>query len=284
MKELLEIVKAFEDARNRNLKTALATVVHVQGSAYRHEGARMLVTENGELTGAISGGCLEGDALRKARLAMAESRNMLVTYDTTDEDDATLGVGLGCNGIIQILLEPINPEDNFNPINHFKNFLSKRQTAVIGTFFNLENKLAVQPGTCVLVTEDGKFNGSLENSLQKSFTNDMNLALESCQSLIKHYPEIYITGFIEYLKPPVHVLIFGAGNDAIPLAQMANILGWEVSVIDGRSNYASPFRFPTAKQVLVAKPEQALSKMLIDNWTVAVLMTHNYNYDIAALK
>ena len=90
MKELQKIVKAFEDADNRGLKTTLATVVQVIGSAYRHEGARMLVTENGELTGAISGGCLEGDALRKARLAMTENRKMLVTYDTMEEDDATL--------------------------------------------------------------------------------------------------------------------------------------------------------------------------------------------------
>ena len=125
MKELLEIVKAHDDAQKRGLKTALATVVHVFGSAYRHEGARMLVAENGELTGAISGGCLEGDALRKARLAIIEGRNMLVTYDTTDEDDATLGVGLGCNGIIQVLLEPIASADILNPINLFKLFLAR---------------------------------------------------------------------------------------------------------------------------------------------------------------
>ena len=90
----------------------------------------MLVTENGELTGAISGGCLEGDALRKARLAMTENRKMLVTYDTMDEDDATLGVGLGCNGIIQVLLEPINSADPFNPIELFRKFLSRRKQAV----------------------------------------------------------------------------------------------------------------------------------------------------------
>jgi xanthine dehydrogenase accessory factor len=94
MKELEAILKAFDKADSLKKKTALATVVHVEGSSYRQAGARMLITEDGQLTGAISGGCLEGDALRKARLAMVQQQPMLVTYDTTDDDDAKLGVGL----------------------------------------------------------------------------------------------------------------------------------------------------------------------------------------------
>lgn len=284
MKELQEIVRAFENADRQGMKTALATVVQVIGSAYRHEGARMLVAENGELTGAISGGCLEGDALRKARLAIVENRKMLVTYDTTDDDDATLGVGLGCNGIIQVLLEPINPADPFNPIRLFKTFLSKRQNAVLGTFFALENKLAYQPGTCLLVTDAGQINGAFKHPVKEAFMRDAQKVLISGQSLIRYYPESNITGFIEYLKPPVHLLTFGAGNDAIPLLNFAEILGWEVSLIDGRTNYATSARFPSAAQILVAKPQQAIADLFIDSQTVAVLMSHNYNYDIAALR
>ena len=106
MKEIQDIIRAFNEAQLMQQQTALATVVHVEGSSYRRPGARMLVTDDGRLTGAISGGCLEGDALRKALLAMQQQRPMLVTYDTSDEDDAKLGMGLGCNGIIQVLIEP----------------------------------------------------------------------------------------------------------------------------------------------------------------------------------
>ena len=105
MKEIKNIIQAFDEAQLQGKQTALATVVHVEGSSYRRPGARMLVTVDGELTGAISGGCLEGDALRKALFVMTEGRAMLVTYDTNDEDDAKLGMGLGCNGIIQVLIE-----------------------------------------------------------------------------------------------------------------------------------------------------------------------------------
>src|SRR3954466_1769982 len=127
MKEIKDILQSFEEARTSGKRTALATVVHVQGSSYRRPGARMLITQDGQLTGAISGGCLEGDALRKALLVMAQQQPMLVTYDTTDEDDAKLGVGLGCEGIIHIVIEPIRPGLPDNPVQLLKTIRGQRQ-------------------------------------------------------------------------------------------------------------------------------------------------------------
>src|SRR3954470_19804582 len=147
MKELQDIITAYDLATKEGKQTALATVVHLEGSAYRRPGARMLITDDGKLTGAISGGCLEGDALRKAQLVMLQKKPMLVTYDTTDEDDAKLGVGLGCNGIISILIEPVNAEEENNPVEFLKMILSKRQANVLVTLFSL-NKKSQQPGTC----------------------------------------------------------------------------------------------------------------------------------------
>src|ERR1700748_2234198 len=120
MKEIRDIIRAYDEASREGRRTALATVWHVDGSSYRRPGARMLVTDEGRLTGAISGGCLEGDALQKALFALSRHSSMLVTYDTMDEDDAKLGVGLGCNGIIQVLFEPIDPADAQNPIELLK--------------------------------------------------------------------------------------------------------------------------------------------------------------------
>src|SRR6195952_5684686 len=119
MKEIIDIVAAYNESCKQGVKSALATVVLVEGSAYRRAGARMLITENGQLTGAISGGCLEGDALRKARMVIMQQEPLLVTYYTTDDDDAQFGVGLGCNGIIHILIEPIN-DGQTNPITLLK--------------------------------------------------------------------------------------------------------------------------------------------------------------------
>lgn len=287
MKELEDIVKAFDIARQQGKQTALATVVQVEGSSYRRAGARMLVTEDGELTGAISGGCLEGDALRKARLAMAQQQPMLVTYDTTDDDDAKLGVGLGCNGIIHILIEPVFPDDEHHSINLFKKFLNKRQNAVVVTLFGLINRKAVQLGTCLFLRDDELIIQYSARELATQLQADAEAVLKANMSATHTYTTPNgdeLTAFVELLKPAVSLLVFGAGNDAIPLVQMAAVLGWHVTVIDGRANYAVSSRFPLAKKMLLAKPQEALSQLIIDKNTVVVLMTHNYNYDLAMLR
>jgi len=285
MKELRDIINAYDKAAKEGKQTALATVVHLEGSAYRRPGARMLVTEDGKLTGAISGGCLEGDALRKAQLVMVQKKPMLVTYDTTDDDDAKLGVGLGCNGIISILIEPLDNTDSNNSIELLRAFFSKRQAAVLVTLFSL-NKKAIQPGTCILVTDQGEIKSSLPNRTYKDvLLADAEQVLSTGQSIIKTYgQEDLLTGFIEALAPPVSLMIFGAGNDSIPLVQMAHVLGWETTIIDGRANYPTRERFPLASRVVVSKPENALRQIDPDQRTVAVLITHNYNYDLAMLR
>jgi xanthine dehydrogenase accessory factor len=286
LKELQEIVKAYDQANISGKQTALATVVHVEGSSYRRAGARMLVTEDGQLTGAISGGCLEGDALRKAQLVMVQQKPMLVTYDTTDDDDAKLGVGLGCNGIIHILIEPISVDHSNNPITFFKRFLSKRDPVVLITIFNKEDRRAEQYGTCLLYNKSGDTSGTLPvGTISESILQDASNVLRDGNTATKtyFYQENY-TCFIELLQPAVSLVVVGAGNDAIPLVQMAKVLGWHISVIDGRNNYATAIRFPLADKLLIAKPGEVIAQIKVDERTVFMLMTHNYNYDAALLN
>lgn len=286
MKEIEDIIIAYQKAVDHKLQTALATVVLVEGSSYRRPGARMLITENGQLTGAISGGCLEGDALRKALMAMQEEKNKLVTYDTTDEDDAKLGVQLGCNGIIHILIEPIQNNDPNNPIELLKQLSNQRQQAVIATLFTLQNRSSHQPGTCILLTNKENKSINLPNHLIKNqLLIDAKEAFLNKSSIIKDYKveETNFTAFIEFIEPAIAIIIAGAGNDALPLVNIATILGWHVTVIDGRANYLTAQRFVNTTNI-VAKPESALQQLKLDNRTFAVLMTHNYNYDLAMLK
>lgn len=287
MKEIADIVSAFEQAQQEGLQCALATVVHLEGSAYRRPGARMLVTEDGRLTGAISGGCLEGDALRKALLVMAQQKALLVTYDTTDEDDTSLGIGLGCNGIIHILIEPINAGNETNPIALFKQLLAQRQPAVLVTLFSLQNRNAPQPGTCLLLQEENcRRSKAFSLHWPEAIMNDAWQALHTQTGATKTYLHAQqpLNAFIEWLQPPVSLVIIGAGNDVLPLVQMANVLGWQVTVADGRRNYATPQRFPQVHRLIVAKPGQVLQQLQVDEQTVFVLMTHNFHYDLDVLR
>ncbi len=287
MNELKEIIKAYDAAKESGNACVLATVVHVQGSSYRRPGARMLVLENGLMIGAISGGCLEGDALKKALLTFTEKKSRLVSYDTSDEDDATIGIQLGCEGIIQVLFEYIVSTDLNNPIELLRKAIAKRQLAIIVTLYDLSDKRNNQMGTCFLLDNQGEVNSLISSALLNQLIHhDANQVLLSNLSVFKTYSleNIVTNAFIEYLRPPISLVVVGAGNDAVPLMQMATILGWEVNVVDGRSTHAKKERFISACQVIVSRPELVVDQILIDSRTCFVLMTHNYKYDLQMLK
>lgn len=287
MKDLQQILQAYGNCKVRKQKAALATVVKVDGSAYRRPGARMLVTEDGELTGAISGGCLEGDALRKAQTVIFQQKSMLVTYDTTDEDDQKFGVGLGCNGIIQVLIEPLDFEDDSNPVELLKIALKDRIPSVLVTAFSLKNARAEQIGTKVLCKENKFFGkiGTLDPDLSMQIQKEINSSNENRTSILKEYldlEELWV--FYEALSPPVRILLFGAGNDTIPVAKLASLMGWELTLIDGRKNHATDQRFPTASNIVIEPADKAVAGLNPDKNTVALLMTHNFEYEAVVLK
>jgi len=287
VKELKEIVIASDAALRNGQRVALASVVHLDGSSYRRPGARMLVTDEGEMTGAISGGCLEGDALRKAMHAISQGNNRLVTYDTTDEDDMSIGIQLGCAGVIQVLFEPVDVNQPDHPIELIRKAHAVRQASVLVTLFDLSTRHGVQPGTCLLMESDGRLTGDIPVAhLRDEIIGEMTVVMQQKRSVFKEYRSAAgaITAFIEYLRPPVSLVVVGAGNDAIPMMQFAENLGWDVRIVDGRNTHARPERFVAACQVLVSKPEAVLDQIPIDERTVFVMMTHNYNYDMAMLK
>jgi xanthine/CO dehydrogenase XdhC/CoxF family maturation factor len=287
MKELVEIIKAYDKAKGEGVACALATVVHVEGSSYRRAGARMLVLADGYMMGAISGGCLEGDALRKALQVIHQQESRLVTYDTSDEEDHTIGIQLGCSGVIQVLFEPIETTNPLNPIELIREAISKRQELVLVTVFDLENRKSKQAGTIAWVSSEGEkrfhpdysgFETMLSTELVVTFTSTTSRFISLSEA------EHPLQFFLEYRVQPLRLVIVGAGNDAIPLQKMAHELGWEVRMVDGRSNLVQSSRFEAACQLLVSKPESVLEQLPIDRHTAFVMMTHNYNYDLAMLK
>lgn len=286
MKEITAIIQTYQKARQANEKVALATVVHVEGSSYRKPGARMLVTEKGLITGAISGGCLEGDALRKALLAIVEEKNRMVTYDTTD-DDVTLGVQLGCHGILHILFEYIDYNDPGNAVELLQRSLEEtRKAVVLCTFFSLL-ATAEQPGTSLLFTPQtmrGQLTGT--TAIPAEVKHDATVALRDKTSAIRQYTvgkHLY-SCLLEVIQPGISLIVAGAGNDAMPVVVAARNLGWQVTVLDGRATHARKERFPEADSVLVGSPASTFGQLHIDERTAFVLMTHNYNFDKTLLE
>lgn len=289
MTELQRLLLAYDEHRAANRACALASVVDVAGSAYRRPGARMLVTEDGQLTGAISGGCLEGDARRRARQTIQRGKPTIVTYDSTDpDDDLQFGAALGCQGIVQILLEPLDFQNPDNPLELLRRWAEGVEApAVVATVFSLAGSTApVQMGERLLLTANGAVQGGLAagSELYDAILTDARAALAAGQPATRHYPAgpVTVRVCLEILRPPVQLTIYGAGNDVQPVVRLASGLGWRVQVLDGRPAQAQPSRFPEAEVVRVVPLAQVSEEPQSNSF--ALLMTHNYYYDLAVLR
>ena len=301
MNELRAIVAAARSAHASGKPALLATVVRVRGSAYRRPGARMLLTEDGWQAGSISGGCLEADILRKAWWRTRGARPVVVTYDSSvaspdnDGDSADLdeelshGFGLGCNGIVDVLLERIAPDDPVCPVEHIARCLERRRSGAMATIIAAEpNRCGVAVGQRHLFDEAGNASSAIgDAALDAELADECRAALGTGAS--RSATLTVVDGakadiFVEVVHPPLPLLICGAGHDAEPLARMANALGWSVTVIDPRPGVlAHADRFPDAETVLAINPQEIAAQIPIDARTAAVVMTHNTGLDAALI-
>lgn len=259
----------------------MATVVRVRGSSYRSPGARMLILEDGKWVGSISGGCLEGDALRKARKVMTEKVAMTVTYDTTEESNQNLGIGLGCNGVIDVLIEPIEQDSAYNPITLFTQFIHTSKPLGVATIFNGEG-IAEK----MIINIDGELSSKFTNKkLNGLVKNDLDTVFTSHKSEAKTYiVQSDVEVFIELVQPTISVILFGGGFDARPVSQLAKSLGWEVSVTDECVAHIAPVFFPSADKLSLCERQFIDRDFNITPYTACVLMSHNYEYDRDVLR
>ena len=260
----------------------LATVVHVKGSAYRRPGARMLILPDGQPIGSISGGCLEGDVCRKAWWLTQNATPALRVYDSMSDDDAVWEFGLGCNGVVQVLLERIDSPDVDESLHYLEASRSNRTPAAIATVISTPPASGLKVGSRLML-DDTHVSGSLASTKHRStLCQHARVALRegANRTVVLEGHQL----FIEAFQPPLRVVIFGAGPDALPLVSLAKWLGWCVVVADGRPAYARQDRFAQADRVVVASADDPTGGILIDHGTAVILMTHNYPHDLKLLE
>ena len=278
---------AFQATHAAGAPAALATVVNVWGSTYRRPGARMLVKADGQTVGAISGGCLENDVCLRAEGVMASGEAVQVIYDAITNEDTLWGLGLGCNGAVQVLIEPLNRPDNEHPLSLIAECTTQNQAGVLVTVFNTEGSNTPRLGDWLLLYPDHSVKHRLrDEELLVGAIADAQIALRDRQSQVKNYTlsNRRIDVLIEWIPPLTPLVIFGAGQDAMPLAQFAKALGWRVTVVDRRPTHATSSRFPMVDDIIQANPEDGLHELLLNAHTAAVIMTHNYWDDREILK
>lgn len=279
MKEIRTIIAAYDSIEPTETQAALATVVRVEGSSYRRTGARMLVQDNGIWTGGISGGCLEGDALKQARMAIFKATPTLITYDTTQEDEHQIGVGLGCNGIIDVLFTPLDFADKDNPIEVLKRCVrSSRKTHTLLTVTKVNGEvLDLKIGQAFEYKSEKSVSfikdENIQNELIVSISNQQkkgNSAPVNIETRIGSY-----TIFVELIPPPIHLVIMGHQYDVFPLARLINELGWEATIIAPKVKV----NYKVKKLVNEVLPIEHFNEITFDDYTAVVLMSHDFEKD-----
>jgi len=280
MKEIKAIIKAYDELDKSLVRAAIATVVRVEGSSYRRTGARMLVLDNGQWVGGISGGCLEGDALKRARLAINNSHPTLITYDTSEDDPHQIGVGLGCNGIIDVLFCPLDFNDTNNPLEVLKScILSNRETHTLITVTTINCDFGdVNPGQLIQYKGPESLalfrNTDLEKSLEQAIKQQI-VDKKSGSLSIKTADGKSLAVFIEILPPEIHVVLIGHQYDVYPMCRLLKEIGWRVSIVAELIKINTKIA-ALADQIIVPS---AFPEMLIDEHTAIILMSHDYKTD-----
>jgi xanthine dehydrogenase accessory factor len=263
MSELQRIIDLWKRAVAAGDEICLATVVGVEGSAYRRPGARMLLTSSGLRAGTVSGGCLEAEIAKKGWWLTAEGPS-LQRYSSFFDDDGDMPYGLGCGGTIFVLLE--RGEAAAQQLEALRRSVEDRTVSVI-----VSSTDQSAPGTALILNHAG-------DSLCEHRADPAAIQLAHevlCLGKSTHSG----AWFVELVAPPPALVLFGAGDDAQPLVEFAAALGWHVTVADDRSNLARPERFPGA--AAVRNIEEALAELGPES--AVVIMSHSYEQDRKAL-
>lgn len=241
--------KAYANQKKGGLQV-LATVVYLEGSSYRKPGVRMLICDNGEMTGAVSGGCIEKEVRHQAATVFKTQVPKIMTYDGRYR--------LGCEGVIYILIEPFYVSDLF--FETFSKCIEDRVSFKITSYYDKLEERSKHFGSMIQFENHEVL--IFRPKFESSETKDLSV-------------------FSQILQPCFKLLIFGGEHDAVKLCAMAGMLGWDVEIITSIKDPKSLTDFPGAKSVIAQAPE--LYDINVDSETAVVLMNHNYVLDLKYL-
>ena len=264
-----------KEVLNDNQPSALATIVDVQGSAYRREGASMVIKEDDTRMGVLSGGCLEKDLHYRAQEMFTTGKTDIYKYDLSAEDDLGWGLGAGCNGIISVLVRDIDVS--------FKNALF------------LLNKHLTQKDPVLFIQSMKDFtkylfisrNGEKFGDWQDEIPSEVENIVHSTTSFYKFAESMEIgqeNYFVQLLWPTPDLYIIGAGEDARPLARLAESTGYAVHVLDWREGLCSKVHFPSAHSLQVGKMGELIENISFSRLDSVVIMTHDFQRDIKIVR
>jgi xanthine/CO dehydrogenase XdhC/CoxF family maturation factor len=277
-KETAEILARAARLREAGRRSAVATVIRIEGSAYRRAGAKFLVEDDGKTSGSVSGGCLEADVRENALRVVRDGEPVLLHYETGSDDRTVWGLGLGCNGSVDILVQPAAGGDAREAEERIRELLEGENAFAVTTVVK-----GPGVGRALVQVAEGVLAGSTGDP-----DLDRELVRQGAELLGRRESRLFASGpaevFTEVLMPPPHLLLFGAGDDAIPLCSYASQAGFRVTVADHRAALLSPDRFPSAFRLLEERPGEGSGRIPLGPHAYAVVKTHSFAHDRAWVR
>ena len=256
----------FRSHRERHAPLVLATVIETIGSTYRKAGAQMLIAGDGSAAGLLSGGCLESDLMERSRSVLESGQALIAEYDTRSSDDILWGIGLGCEGAMRILLTPLNDQNGYEPFAFAEKCRRDYRPGCMA--FVVESADARYPlGACFVSASDMQMPMSLRAAMSEPLSTPTTITADGATLLVVP------------IELPTRLLVLGAGPDAMPLVEIAALLGWHVSVLDHRPAYAIADRFPRARHVACAPAFELPAALAHSHFDAAVVMSHHLTSD-----
>ncbi len=286
MDEIDALIDAYSKGLKCNLKMALATLIRVEGSHYRGMGAKVLFTDERPIAGTISGGCMERDLQTYVNMVLKEEKPRIVSYDTTSEEDLLWGLNLGCGGRVEVFIEPLEPNNNANPLNYVQKWRKALQKGIIGTVVGADSNNPMV-GKHVFYSQNGALDGdTLPHDLKTKILEEMKTILAHSKSRLVDYtlPEGKVTVWFEYVPIPVQILVCGAVEDARPLVRLMAEMGWRVFLADHRPAVKEEDVFQGVHKFVVAPFEELPKHIEFDYLNGVVILTHNYQIDLQLLS
>jgi len=279
------LTQFFSSRRQRRQPLALATVFETRGSTYSKAGARMLIDENGIFQGMLSGGCLEGDLAIRAQQVIESRKPQIVSYDLAADDDELWGLGIGCDGLMRVLLQPLSSDQEYQPFTTLVELLSGTEQAAAATVVNSEID-AIEAGASLLNTSNTSECFGLGVDIAERLREK---ALETLATVDVALEDLSVNGgviqvFYSLIRPVPRVLILGAGLDAEPVVSFSAELGWRCTVVDHRPAYIDNNDFAAAEQTLCCPVQATCEQLNLDDFDMAVVMSHHLASDRGYLR
>ncbi len=266
----------FEVHQRRQAPLVLVTVVETQGSTYSKAGALMLIDENGIFQGMLSGGCLEGDLAIRAQVVLESGQSQLVTYDLAADNDELWGLGVGCDGLMRVLLQPLVSAQDYEPFATILAAFNGEEAAVVSTVVESNLSSAPLASTFVLVSGESRAFGAVEDIATEVATSAAKFlegGEEASQSLSRDGAEAQIMHSL--IRPAAKLLLLGGGLDAEPLVRYASDMGWKCTVVDHRPGYLEKGDFALADNVICCAADALASNIDLSGYAAAVVMSHH---------